>query len=442
MVMSTSVHPRMGVLVQTLSKTLDDLLHLGLLQGLFFGTFAFLTYINYGGEAFDFSTFTVTLTTLLQITLGNVPGDLTLFDDTSMYFVLIFLFINNFIVLNFIIAIIVDAYAKVQEAIQSDDSERAFLVDVVMVHVAIALGWRQGWHSIDQTIRCLDTLSMAVVSPEDVLLARRQLGLEGPEEQSNFAENTRARAAMRHFFDFYRWFGVETEQAKEANAYQADATVKALCTALRVPVPGPWEVVQHTERKKSTRARPSEALKGSGGEPPVIGGGLARTAPADELIDALKGQVSALQRLARQQEEEISRLRSLEDSTTGTAERIRVLPQLVSEAPAASARRWVQPEGSPAHLQSQSVTSRSRERLPLGSRVMAARATRAVLVEQIAEREATNRQMWADHPASAGSPAARSSPAGSCEVCSSQQGSSRPRMLPFLSKPENRDFHT
>ena len=82
MVMSTSVHPRMGVLVQTLSKALDDLLHLGLLQGLFFGTFAFLTYINYGGEAFDFSTFTVTLSTLLQITLGNVPGDLTLFDDT------------------------------------------------------------------------------------------------------------------------------------------------------------------------------------------------------------------------------------------------------------------------------------------------------------------------------------------------------------------------
>ena len=197
MVMSTSVHPRMGVLVQTLSKALDDLLHLGLLQLLFFGTFAYLTYVNYGAEAFDFSSFTDTLTQLLQVTLGNVPGDLTLFDDTSMYFVLIFLFINNFIVLNFVIAIIVDAYAKVQEEVQSDDSERAFLVDVVMVHVAIIQKWRKGWHSVDETLQCLEHLSTVLVNPEDVLLVRSQLGIEASSDEAQIA---RARASIRSFF--------------------------------------------------------------------------------------------------------------------------------------------------------------------------------------------------------------------------------------------------
>ena len=341
MVMSTSVHPRMGVLVQTLSKALDDLLHLGLLQGLFFGTFAFLTYINYGGEAFDFSTFTVTLTTLLQITLGNVPGDLTLFDDTSMYFVLIFLFINNFIVLNFIIAIIVDAYAKVQEEVQSDDSERGFLDDVVMVHVAIVKSWREGWHSVDETLQCLEYLSTVLVNPEDMLLVRAQLGMTDVDPTTDVlsAKLFRERERMRGFFNFYVWFGVEAEPPAPPPAPQQDPLVKGLCTALDVPVPGPVRVVKHTESKRRPAEPPGAVFPSSS-----VQLTMARSAE----VAALKGQVASLQaalkaqevaldavnRLASQQAEELARARGGETSgvsppdTVGAIERVRSTPHL------------------------------------------------------------------------------------------------------------------
>ena len=81
LVMATEAHPRIGVLVQTLNYAIDDLQHLLLLEAIFFISFSYLVYTMYGDEIPEFITFKVAFTSLIQITLGNLPSNRYLGDS-------------------------------------------------------------------------------------------------------------------------------------------------------------------------------------------------------------------------------------------------------------------------------------------------------------------------------------------------------------------------
>ena len=66
---------------QTLAYATDDLQHLLMLECIFFLSFSYLVYVMYGGEITEFITFSDSLTSLIQITLGNLPSNMYLGDS-------------------------------------------------------------------------------------------------------------------------------------------------------------------------------------------------------------------------------------------------------------------------------------------------------------------------------------------------------------------------
>ena len=260
---------------------------------------------------------------------------------------------------------------------------------------------------------------------------------------------------------FYQWFGVESEPPALPPSPQDNPLVKVLCTALAVPVPGPGQVVKHTESKK--RLSPPSSPTGAGERtPPMKSAPTGASSPTSSSVaaahatevEALQGQISALQaaliksqevaldavnRLASYQADELTRVRGLEMGNTPVSpgsvgggavsvERVRLTPKLDSET-VASARRLT-PLVSSASLSTAAVSNGS-EQLRIEARALSARATRAALVEKIAEQEAARHQTWDNQPFEP--PTSPRSPAQSSEFISGSR--SRGPRLPFFGKP-------
>lgn len=127
----------MGVLYKTIVVAANDLWHFLYLTVLVYAAAALVMFAQFGEERQEFASLLLTFETLINLTLGNLPRNIT--ED---YFLLVclsaFLLINFFLMLNFIIAIVVDGYTKVKKGLEEDDSEGGFFEDVILVSVAWA----------------------------------------------------------------------------------------------------------------------------------------------------------------------------------------------------------------------------------------------------------------------------------------------------------------
>ena len=157
-ILATEVHPRLAMLTGTLSRAADDIWHTALLVGvtqLFFGALA--TW-QFGSTRDEFCTFGTTMSTQLLIMFGiDLPENWTESLDIACY-TLVFLAIMHVLVLNFVLALIVEAYLKVREYNEDLEVENEFLTDV---YQSIGAKWKWhalGWGSPDEFREGLQTL--------------------------------------------------------------------------------------------------------------------------------------------------------------------------------------------------------------------------------------------------------------------------------------------
>ena len=120
--------PRLGLVTRTIAKAAQDLLHFLFIFLFVFVAFASMGHLTFGGATERFSTMASSLTVCMAILLGDidvltdlyrgsVPGsDQRLAAD---FFFWSFIFVAFFILINMLLAILVDAYVAVKDQAES-----------------------------------------------------------------------------------------------------------------------------------------------------------------------------------------------------------------------------------------------------------------------------------------------------------------------------------
>jgi len=132
--MSTGAHPRIALLTSTIRKGFEDFCHFLLIFIPCFAAFAAVAAWRYGGSRSDLQNVGEALASQFDALLGP-PGN---FDSasnnseflaySSMFFAFMF-----FLMLNFVLAIIVDSYEKVREAIEVCQVEQSIVEDIYVM---------------------------------------------------------------------------------------------------------------------------------------------------------------------------------------------------------------------------------------------------------------------------------------------------------------------
>jgi hypothetical protein len=133
---STKTHPRIALLVSTVAECYDDLFHFLLLWAIIYFSFGIMATIIFGAkyEAFKDTTTTVGITQLDMMIGGleYVPEDFAA-DTLLMIYISCFFMVLFFFMLNFMLSIVVEAYLRVKRAIEDQETEQNFIMDMASV---------------------------------------------------------------------------------------------------------------------------------------------------------------------------------------------------------------------------------------------------------------------------------------------------------------------
>ena len=144
----TSVHPRLALLTGTLANAADDLWHTAILTSVLMLCFAGIGQWRFGNTREDFGDFETALRTEFQMLFGEFPegwGDDPALQRELQVFVVLYLLVLFLLVLNFLLAIIVEAYMKLRALLDEIETEQEFLTDVGQSFWARMMGIWHGW---------------------------------------------------------------------------------------------------------------------------------------------------------------------------------------------------------------------------------------------------------------------------------------------------------
>ena len=110
LIIATSVHPRVGLLPAALKYGFSDLHHFAIMFVMLYVLFALLGTLFLGSTRKEFVDFKTTCETQVSLMIGDLPEDWTT-SYKLVVFVGIHFFVFFFFLLNFLLAIIVEAYS-------------------------------------------------------------------------------------------------------------------------------------------------------------------------------------------------------------------------------------------------------------------------------------------------------------------------------------------
>lgn len=138
LIMYFNVHPRMALLTNTIMNGIDHMAHFLLLFAILFCFLAFMAHWMFGPDLDIFQTFPQTISEQVRILFGeylvagegmrNLYGPM--FGIYVLYFIT-FMFVVSWTLLNFFLAIVVDAFVIVKEDISGASIHRNFFCDVM-----------------------------------------------------------------------------------------------------------------------------------------------------------------------------------------------------------------------------------------------------------------------------------------------------------------------
>jgi hypothetical protein len=114
--------PKLGLITQTIGEAWSDLYHFGIICMLVLGIYMFQSYYLFGNSIEDFSDLWSSFNTCFNMLMGNNDHNaeiLALRPIAGVIFIYTFILIVFFVLLNILLAILVDAYIKVVENAQT-----------------------------------------------------------------------------------------------------------------------------------------------------------------------------------------------------------------------------------------------------------------------------------------------------------------------------------
>jgi len=152
------VHPRTGVVIRTLRTAGDDLWHLSVVFIPIILGLAWLSAFALGGSHEDFATPGYALVTGYRIVLGDFifKGPDQEKWETFLFFV-VFALAVNIALLNFLIAIVVDALLRAKKENEDNITEESFFRDCYLTYLYVGLAKHHGWPCADSLSKRLNT---------------------------------------------------------------------------------------------------------------------------------------------------------------------------------------------------------------------------------------------------------------------------------------------
>ena len=170
-----SSHPRLGILMNTLHKTLDDMVHFAILFMTAYALLGFIGHVSFAATCPDqFGTFTGSLKKQFEIICGY--GDdwpFRVFDTMdsleSMMFQVylgVYVLLVFFIMLNFFVGIVLQGFFDTKKDIEAMISERSFFFDMSDVLFSAWAFRKHKWPRRAEVVQKIKQCSFATVSPE------------------------------------------------------------------------------------------------------------------------------------------------------------------------------------------------------------------------------------------------------------------------------------
>jgi len=197
-IMATSIHPRLALLKGTIARCLDDMWHTFLLVITISYCFACIASWRFGNARADFVDIETTLRTQFLMLFGNFQEDWTDSYDMIVYTVL-FMAILFLLIINFVLAIIVEAYMKVRESIEENETELEFFSDVFYSSSAMCKRFIFIWPTVSVMCSKLETRCALIT-----------VGFTELEECKMFASDR----SLTRFISHYRTFEFLFEKKK------------------------------------------------------------------------------------------------------------------------------------------------------------------------------------------------------------------------------------
>merc|ERR1719217_590427 len=132
------------MMCDTILNIMDDVIHFFFVSLALFFTLAFQAFWSFGMDDPNFETFTMALWTQFKMVVGDYPwpdgglkGGMQGFMQLAYLF--IFTFLIFFILLNFFLAIVVDAFSAVKRRVADNRSENAFFHDLIEMVIGLVI---------------------------------------------------------------------------------------------------------------------------------------------------------------------------------------------------------------------------------------------------------------------------------------------------------------
>ncbi|CAD7928389.1 unnamed protein product [Amoebophrya sp. A120] len=158
-----NVHPRVAVLTSTLSKSVDNMCHFFLVFLILYVVLAYLGHWIFGALAPDeFGTFGEAMSSQFKMIIGEFPFDSSGYMNTleqNMFLLYLFMYaiIVFFTLMNFFLAIVVDAFIEVKAEIENQVTERSFPFDCGdMIKDVYCRAFRPGYADIHSLAKLLE----------------------------------------------------------------------------------------------------------------------------------------------------------------------------------------------------------------------------------------------------------------------------------------------
>eukprot|EP00403_Amphidinium_massartii_P012110 CAMPEP_0178426596 /NCGR_PEP_ID=MMETSP0689_2-20121128/29315_1 /TAXON_ID=160604 /ORGANISM="Amphidinium massartii, Strain CS-259" /LENGTH=645 /DNA_ID=CAMNT_0020048285 /DNA_START=136 /DNA_END=2073 /DNA_ORIENTATION=+ len=160
LIVATQAHPRIAILVDTLTLGADSLMHYLILLILIFSSFVSMGLLFFGGERKEFGSVQSTIELLGSLMMTAEMPENTFQGKTGyVLFIICFIVIFFFLMLNFLLAIIVDMYSKVQDALDQLKTEQDVVVDIWACVEAWFWSWYFGWPKAKVIVQTLEAQS-------------------------------------------------------------------------------------------------------------------------------------------------------------------------------------------------------------------------------------------------------------------------------------------
>ena len=153
-----TVHPRINLLVATMVEAGDEVIHFIVSFAVIFFMLALIALAFFGNSQPDFATFNKATLNLLLMVFGEIPPNLAVQPTDFIIFFIIVYCLTSLFMLNFFLAIVIDAYGAVKQAVINQITEQSVFKDTLDVFLLGCSRKLRGWpshHNIINGLRAL-----------------------------------------------------------------------------------------------------------------------------------------------------------------------------------------------------------------------------------------------------------------------------------------------